>query len=155
MAERHFTCDAMSTLRARGTPEIGGHVGPELCGCLLLRYLSWGHRLPLSRCRWRTGLQAKPGAGGVWDEQHNAFLGASLPCTRCLPFTPRPTPPGRSSSDPEEGLLCHRGVSCILQQLQAIVLPNKSCFLSLLGELLTRGNASLALWAVISLHASP
>lgn len=48
----------MSTLRARGTPEIGGDAGPELCGCLLLPYLSQGH---LGRCKCRARLEAKSG----------------------------------------------------------------------------------------------
>lgn len=140
------------TLRARGTPEIGGDVGPELCGCLLLRYLSQGHHLLLGRCRWSAGLQAKAGAGDVRDEQHIPFLGTSLPHTPLS--TPRPTPPVPSPSDPE-GLLSQHDVSCILQQPQAIVLPNNNSSLSLLGELLIMGKSSLALWAVISLHAPP
>lgn len=78
------------TLRARGTPEIGGDVGPELCGCLLLRYLSQGHHLLLGRCRQSAGLQAKAGAGDVRDEQHIPFLGTSLPHTPLSTLHPSP-----------------------------------------------------------------
>lgn len=85
----------------------------------------------------------------------NHFLVPPFPAPHCLPFTPCPAPPGPSSSDPEEGLMSQRGVSCILQWPQAIVLPNNSSSLSLLGELLTTGKLSLTLWVVISLHVSP
>lgn len=116
---------------------------------------SRGHHLLLGRGKWRTGLQARSGAGDVWGKNTNYFSVLPLPASHCLPFAPLPMPPGSSSSDPEAGLLSQCGVLCTLQQPQAIVFPKNSSSLSLLGELLTTGKLSLALWLVISPHASP
>jgi len=84
---------------------------------------------------------------------------AAQTTSRCLPslhptVSPLPNSIRTSSPDPEEGLLSQRGISSILQQTQVIMLPIHSSSLRLLGDLIT-GKLSLALWAVISLHASP
>lgn len=140
-----------STLRARGTPEVGGDGGPEPCGCLLPGAIisCWAEASGGPGCRLGQGQEMY----GI--RSTNYFSVLPLPVSHCLPFAPLPMPPGSSSSDLEEGLLSQCGVLCTLQQPQAIVLPNNSSSLSLLGELLTTGKLSLALWLVISLHASP
>lgn len=100
---------------------------------------------------WAAGCQGRE-MYGMSSTSH--FLVPPFPVPHCLPFIARPTPPGPSSPDPEEGLLNQCSVSCVLQQPRAIVLPNNSSSLSLLGELIM-GKLNLALWAVISSHASP